>query len=102
MIINLVQKAQIALLVVKEVIISIKYSDFTDVFSKKLPVELFECSDIIKDSINSEYSKQLPYSLIHTLRLVEFKTLKSYIKTNLANGFIQPSKSPAKTLILFF
>ena len=32
---------------------------------------------------------------------MELKTLKTYIKTNLANGFIWPLKSPADTPILF-
>ena len=32
---------------------------------------------------------------------MELETLKIYIKTNLANGFIRPSKSPAGALILF-
>ena len=31
---------------------------------------------------------------------VELKTLKVYIKNNLTNGFIKPSKSPAKALII--
>ena len=32
---------------------------------------------------------------------MELKTLKAYIETNLANGFIRPSKSPAGAPILF-
>ena len=32
---------------------------------------------------------------------MELETLKTYIKTNLANGFIQPSNSPAGAPILF-
>ena len=32
---------------------------------------------------------------------MELKTLKAYIETNLANGFVRPSKSPASALILF-
>ena len=32
---------------------------------------------------------------------MELEILKVYIKTNLANGFIRPSKSPAGPLILF-
>ena len=32
---------------------------------------------------------------------MELETLKAYIETNLDNGFIRPSKSPAGTLILF-
>ena len=32
---------------------------------------------------------------------MELETLKTYVETNLANGFIRPSKSPAGTLIFF-
>lgn len=32
---------------------------------------------------------------------VELETFETYIKTNLANGFIRPSTSPAGTPILF-
>ena len=32
---------------------------------------------------------------------MELETLKAYIKNNLANGFIQPSKSPTRAPILF-
>lgn len=46
-------------------------------------------------------SKQLPYGPIYSLRLVRLKTLKTYIKINLVNGFIRPSNSPASAPILF-
>ena len=32
---------------------------------------------------------------------MELETLKAYIKNNLVNGFIRPSKSPAKVPIFF-
>ena len=32
---------------------------------------------------------------------MELETLKTYIKTNLANGFIRPSKSPTRAPIFF-
>ena len=54
-----------------------------------------------KHTIKLKESKQLPFGPIYSLRSVELETLKTYIQTNLANGFIQPSKSPAKTFILF-
>ena len=41
------------------------------------------------------------YGPIQSLGLVEIKTLKAYIETNLANKFIRPLKSPANTPILF-
>ena len=45
--------------------------------------------------------KQPPYGPIYSLGSVELETLKTYIETNLANGFIRLSKSPADTPILF-
>ena len=45
--------------------------------------------------------KQPPYGPIYSLGPVELETLKTYIKTNLANGFIRPSKSSTGALILF-
>ena len=39
--------------------------------------------------------------LIYSLKLVELETLKAYIETNLANGFIRPSNSAVGAPILF-
>ena len=46
-------------------------------------------------------NKQSPFRSIYNLGPVELKTLKIYIKINLANGFIYPSKSPARIVIFF-
>ena len=46
-------------------------------------------------------SEQPLYELIYSLNLVELKTLKTYIKTNLANNFIWLLKSPSGVFILF-
>ena len=46
-------------------------------------------------------SKQLPYRPINSLGPVELKTFKSYIKTNLANGFIWTLKLLEGAPILF-
>ena len=51
--------------------------------------------------IELEENKQPPFRLIYILGPIELKTLKTYIKTNLANGFICPSKSPARAPIFF-
>ena len=52
-------------------------------------------------AIKLEEDKQLPFRPIYSLGLVELETLKTYIKNNLANGFIRPSKSSAGAFILF-
>ena len=64
-------------------------------------MELLEHNGINEHIIKLEKSKQPSFRLIYSLGLVELKTLKTYIETNLANGFIRRSKSPADTSILF-
>ena len=78
-----------------------KYSDFADVFSPDLASKLPEHIRINDHAIELVDGQQPPYGPIYNLRLVELETLKAYIKTNLANGFIKPSKSPAGAPILF-
>ena len=78
-----------------------KYLDFANVFWKKSAEVLPKHTKIHKHLIKLQEGKQLPASLIYNLELVELEILKIYIKTNLANGFIQPSKSPIKALICF-
>ena len=95
------RKAQIALLIAKEVKIPIDYSDFSNVFLEEKALVLLEITYINQHAIKLQKDQQLSYRPIYSLGLVKFKTLKTYIKTNLVNGFIQPSKSPAGTPILF-
>ena len=52
-------------------------------------------------AIKLKKDKQLPFSLIYNLGSVELKTLKTYIKINLANNFIQLFKSLVRVLIFF-
>ena len=101
MLIYLAREAQIALLIAKEVIVPAKYSDFADIFSNELAKMLPERTGINKHVIKLKGDKQPTYGPIYSLGPVELKTLKTYIETNLANGFIQPLKSPASAPILF-
>ena len=103
MIIHPAREAQIALLKANEapVTIPVEYSDFSDVFSEKSAAELPEHTEINTHAIDLEEGKQPPYGPIYSLGPVELETLKTYIETNLANGFIRPSKSPAGAPILF-
>ena len=78
-----------------------KYSDFADVFSPDLASELPEHTGINNHAIELVDGQQPPYGPIYSLGPVELETLKAYIETNLANGFIRPSKSPAGAPILF-
>ena len=64
-------------------------------------MELPKNTRMNKHAIELEEDKQLPFGPIYSLGPVELETLKTYIETNLANGFIRPSKSPTGALIFF-
>ena len=66
----------------------IKYSDYNNIFSAKYAAELLENIRMNEYAIELKEDKQLPFGPINSLRPVEFKTLKTYIKTSLVNGFI--------------
>ncbi len=78
-----------------------EYSDYIDIFSSELVMELLENTGMNEHAIKLIDDKQPPYGPIYTLRSVELETLKAYIETYLRTGFIRPSKSPADALILF-
>ena len=78
-----------------------KYFDYSDVFSIENIMELPKYNKINNHAIKLEKGKQLFFGPIYSLGQVELEILKTYIKTNLANGFIRPSKSSAGALILF-
>ena len=95
------REAQLALLLTEEVTVPVEYSDFADVFSEKSANVLPERTGANEHAIELEEGKQPPYGPIYSLEPVELETLKTYIETNLANGFIRASKSPAGAPILF-
>ena len=95
------RKARIALLVAKEVQIPTQHLDFLDVFLKEKASILLKATELNQHVIKLQKDQQLPYGPIYSLSPVELKTLKTYIKTNLANGFIWPLKSPAGALIFY-
>ncbi len=78
-----------------------KYPDFADVFLPKLAIELSKHTKINDYAIDLVDNLQPPYSPINNLDPVELEMLKVYIKNNLANSFIKPSKSPIGAPILF-
>ena len=78
-----------------------EYLDFADVFSPDLASELPEHTGINDHVIELVDGQQPPYGPIYSLGPVELEILKAYIETNLANGFIRPSKSPVGASILF-
>lgn len=64
-------------------------------------LEFLKHTKIDNHAIKLKKNKQLRFSLIYSLELVELKILKSYIKINLAKNFIQIFKFLAKVFILF-
>ncbi len=97
------RRAQIAHLKADEAPIKCpsEYTDFADVLSSKLAIELPEHTGINDHAIELVDDWQPPYSPIYSLGFVELETLKAYIENNLASDFIRPSKSPAGVPILF-
>ena len=85
----------------KKVTIPTKHLDFANIFLKKLANVFLKQTKVNKYAIELEHGKQLPYKSIYILGQVELETLKTYIKNNLANGFIKASKLLIDATILF-
>ena len=95
------KEAQLALLLAKKVTVPTEYLNFADVFSEKLANILPMRTGANEYAIKLKKGKQPSYGPIYSLVLVELKTLKTYIETNLVNGFIHASKLLASAPILF-
>ena len=78
-----------------------EYSNYSNIFSAENAADIPENTRINEYIIELEESKQPSFGLIYSLSPVELETLKTYIKTILANDFICSSKSPAGAPILF-
>lgn len=95
--------AQVAFLEANKALTEIffKYLDYANNFSTNLAIELLEHNVMNDYGIKLVKSKQSLYGRIYSLSLVELKTLKTYIKIHLKIGFIQPTKFPARALIIY-
>ena len=82
-----------------------RQAQVASLMSEEIPtdsvVELPEHGGIKNHLINLLNDKQPPYGPIYSLEPAELETLKTYIKANLASGFIRLSKSLAAAPILF-
>ena len=78
-----------------------EYSDYSNIFSAEHAAELPKNTGINEYAIELKERKQPSFGPIYSLGPIELETLKTYIKTNLANNFIRPSKSSAGAPILF-
>ena len=96
-------RAQIAALLANEALtlISTEYSDFVDIFSLELASKLLEHTKINDHIIKLVDDWQSSYGPIYSFKPIKLEILKTYIKTNLVNNFIRPSKSLVRALIFF-
>lgn len=101
MLIYLAKKTQIIFLLTYKVKILVKYSDFSAIFSEKKALLLPKLTKLNQHTIKLQDNKQLSYGLIHSLGVIELETLKTYIKTNLANSLIWQSKLSVNASIFF-
>ena len=96
-------KAQVRALLFDEAPTAVpaEYSDYSNVLLAENAMEISENTGMNEHIIKRKKDNQLPFGLIYNLSPVMLKTLKTYIETNLANGFIWLSKFPASVPILF-
>lgn len=78
-----------------------EYTDYANIFSLDLAMELLENTGINKHAIELIENKQALYGPIYSLDSVKLKALKIYIKTHLKTWFIRLLKSPADASIIF-
>ena len=81
--------------------VPVEYFNYSNVFLVEYAAELLEYIGINNHAIELEEDKQPLFSPIYSLRPIELKTLKTYIETNMANGFIRFSKFPVRVPIFF-
>ena len=65
-------------------------------------IELLKLASINNLVIKLIESKQIFYSPIYSLELIELETLKIHIETNLTNASIRPFKSTARAPMFIF
>ncbi len=97
------KKAQIAHLKTNEAFakVSSEFADFENIFSPKLAVKLPEYMEINNHVMALLDDWQCLYGPIYSLGPMKLEILKAYIKNNLVNNFINPSKSLIRAPILF-
>lgn len=89
------------LLKTSKIFILAKYLDFANILIKKFALILPKYPKINIYIVNLEKVKKLPNKSFDSLKLINFKTLNTYIKINLDNNFIYLFKFFINTLILF-
>lgn len=97
------RRSQIASLITKKlfIIVFAQYTDFINIFFLNLVSKLGKHITINSYVIELLNSQQLSYKPIYSLGIMKLKTLKAYIKTNLAKGFIGLFKLSIGASIIF-
>ena len=100
---KILNKAQVGALLFDEASTEVptEYFNYSNVFLAENVVELPENTGMNKHTIKLKKGKKPLFGPFYSLGSVELEMLKIYIETNLANSFIRPSKSLAKTSIFF-
>ena len=76
------------------------YHDYLDVFSEERANTLPPHREYDMH-IQLEQGKKPPWGKLYGHSAVELAAMDTYLKTNLANGFIRPSRSPAAAPVMF-
>ena len=77
------------------------YSNYNNVFTAENIIKLLNYIGINNYAIKLEKSKQLLFKPIYSFESVELEMLKTYIKINWANSFVQPFKSSTRVPIFW-
>jgi hypothetical protein len=90
----------LGIICIKEVILPLKYSDYTDVFAEDQRL-LFLKNTRVNHVIEVEENRKVPFNLIYKLFINKLRVLREYFKNNLRKGWIRKSISPAGVPIFF-
>ena len=78
-----------------------EFREYLDVFSEKGAGILPPFRTDVDHAIDIEEGKKPPFGPLYSLSEKELAVLREYLDENLANGFIQPSKSSAGAPVIF-
>ena len=97
------KQAQVGVLLFDKALTEVlaEYSNYNNVFSAENAAELPDNLGMNEYTIKLKEGKQPLFGPIYSLGPVELETLRTYIKTNLTNSVIWPSKSLAEASIFF-
>jgi hypothetical protein len=100
--INYINNAGVSLSIVhiKEVILLLEYSDYTDVFAEDQRLSFLK-NTRVNHVIEVEENRKVLFNLIYKLSINKLRVLREYFKSNLRKGWIRKSILSAGAPILF-